>query len=115
MLVRLACKVRQRRYLCQRTAHFIPEGLERQRRKPIALSNTLGKWPEQMADAVRVIADEHAITRQHRIAVTNSYEYPSHAEHAPRTIENFFDASLAVNHPRIELAQYVAHLGHALD
>src|SRR3981081_1983404 len=66
-----------------------------------------------MADAVRIVAYERAISGHHGVTGAHSHQYAAHLEHPPRAVEDLLRASFAMNHARIELAQHVAHLAHA--
>jgi hypothetical protein len=55
------------------------------------------------------------LARWHGVAAADFDQNPSHAEHSPGAIENFFDAPFPVDDARIQLSEDVAHVTHALE
>src|SRR4051812_3580861 len=50
-----------------------------ERGKEVTLPHPFGERAEQVTDAVGVVADERAVSREHRVARTHLHEQPSHA------------------------------------
>src|SRR5688572_2035838 len=85
------------------------------RGKSVAFAHALLEWAEQVRDAVRVVADKTAIRGEHRVTVPRLDEHLPHLQHLRGTLEDFLYRSLRPDRPRVQLAQYFAHVTHALD
>src|SRR5579871_5408533 len=70
-------------------------------RKRVARANAGGKWPKQMGDAVRVVADELAPARQHHEPVARLGEDATDTQHSPGAVERFADVAVVADHPRV--------------
>src|SRR4051812_36474207 len=68
-----------------------------------------------MGDAVRVVAHELPVPRQHRKTAAGLHQHAPHAQHAPGTVECDLDVAVGTHHAAIELNQRLAKLAHPLE
>ena len=71
--------------------------------------------PEQMCDAVGVIAHQLATPRQHEVAVALRQHDAPHRQHPQRDVEGVRDIAIGSHHPCVQVHQLTADLLDALQ
>jgi len=63
-------------------------------RQRVTFADRILERTEKMRDAVRVVADQFPLLRQHGIAIACRNEHAPHPQHPPRTVKCFLDGAI---------------------